>query len=180
MYESGDVLAHFKGVSIFLEVTAQHATREKEEAIYCPCKVCNNNVMYLYKEHEIICEHLVRSGFMDNYFIYSKHGEKQPRTESIIDEREEENMNADHDDDGGDQDDVGENDECLGVEELMWNVAPNVLLQCRNKGFDNFETLNKTSRDLYEECKGCHKEQNQSLMLLTKECVRHILASCIN
>jgi hypothetical protein len=34
MYESGDVLAHFKGVSIFLEATAQHATREKEEANY--------------------------------------------------------------------------------------------------------------------------------------------------
>jgi hypothetical protein len=34
-----------------------------------------------------------------------------------------------------------------------------VLLQCRNKGFDNFETLNKASMDLlYEECKGCHKE----------------------
>jgi hypothetical protein len=34
-----------------------------------------------------------------------------------------------------------------------------VLLQCRNKGFNNFETLNKASRDLlYKECKGCHKE----------------------
>jgi hypothetical protein len=41
----------------------------------------------------------------------------------------------------------------------MQNVAPDVLLQCRNKGFNNFETLNKASRDLlYEECKGCHKE----------------------
>jgi hypothetical protein len=30
MYESGDVLAHFKGVSIFLEAVAQHATREKK------------------------------------------------------------------------------------------------------------------------------------------------------
>jgi hypothetical protein len=30
MYESGDVFAHFKGVSIFLEATAQHARREKE------------------------------------------------------------------------------------------------------------------------------------------------------
>jgi hypothetical protein len=106
MYELGDVLAHFKGVSIFLEATAQHATREKEEVIYYPCKVWNNNVMYLYKDHEIICEHLVRSGFMDNYFIWSKHGETQPRIESIIDEREEVNMNADrvysHHDDGGD------------------------------------------------------------------------------
>jgi hypothetical protein len=34
-----------------------------------------------------------------------------------------------------------------------------VLLQCRNKGFDNFETFNKASGDLlYEECKGCHTE----------------------
>jgi hypothetical protein len=43
---------------------------------------------------------------MDNYFIWSKHGEIQPRTESTIDEREEENMNIDlvytHHDDGGD------------------------------------------------------------------------------
>jgi hypothetical protein len=133
MYESRDVLAHFKGVSIFLEAVVQHATREKEETIYCPCKVCNNNMIYLYKDHEIICELLVQSGFTDNYYIWSKHGETQPRTESIIDQREEENMNANHvyshHDDGGDQDDVGENDEGLDVEELIRNVAPNVLLQ---------------------------------------------------
>jgi hypothetical protein len=108
---------------------------------------------------------------MDNYFIWSKHGEAQPRTESIIDEREEENMNANHvyshHDDGGDQDDVGENDECHDVEELMQNVAPNVLLQCRNKGFNNFETLNKASTDLlYKECKACHKEHTVLWMTL--------------
>jgi hypothetical protein len=63
-------------------------------------------------------------------------------------------MNADHvyshNDDGGD-DDVGENDEGLDFEQLMRNVAPDVLLQCRNKGFDNFETLDKASRDLLYE-----------------------------
>jgi hypothetical protein len=48
----------------------------------------------------------------------------------------------------------------------MWNVAPDVLLQCRNKGFNNFETLNKASRDLYEECKGCHKEHTMLWMML--------------
>jgi hypothetical protein len=48
----------------------------------------------------------------------------------------------------------------------MWNVAPDVLLQCRNKGFNNFETLNKASRDLYEECKGCHKEHTMLWMTL--------------
>jgi hypothetical protein len=66
MYESGDVLARFKGVSIFLEATAQHTTRKKKEAIYCPCKVCNNNVVYRYKDREILCEHLVHCGFMVN------------------------------------------------------------------------------------------------------------------
>jgi hypothetical protein len=165
MYESGDVMAHFKGVLIFLEAAAQHATRGKEEAIHCPCKVCNNNVIYLYKDHENIREHLVWSGFMDNYFIWSEHGETQPKIESIIDEREEENINADHHDDGGDQDDVGENDG-RDAEELMKNVAPNVLLQCRNKGFTNFETLNKALRDLYEECKGYHKEHTVLWMTL--------------
>jgi hypothetical protein len=122
MYVSGDVLAHFKGISIFLEGTAQHATRDKEETIYCHCKVCNNNMMYLYTDHEIIREHLVRSGFINNYFIWSKHGETQPKTESIIYEREEESMNEDHvytHHDGGDQHDVGQNDEGLDVEELM-------------------------------------------------------------
>jgi hypothetical protein len=117
--------------------------------------------MYLYKDHEIIHEHLVQSDFMDNYFIWSKNGEIQPRTESIIDERQEENMNADHvyshHDDVG-EDEVGENDEVLDVEELMCNVVPDVLLQCRNKGFNNFETPDKASRDLCKECKGYHKE----------------------
>jgi hypothetical protein len=41
----------------------------------------------------------------------------------------------------------------------MRNIAPDVLLQRRNKSFDNFETLDKTSRDLlYEECKWCDKK----------------------
>jgi hypothetical protein len=78
IYELGDVLPHFKGVSIFLEAATQHATREQEEAIYCPS--------HLYKDREIICEHLARSGFMDNYFIWSKHDETEPRTENIIDD----------------------------------------------------------------------------------------------
>jgi hypothetical protein len=53
----------------------------------------------------------------------------QPRTKSIIDDREEENMNADHvyshHDDRGDYD-IGENDEGPDVEQ-MWNVVSDVL-----------------------------------------------------
>jgi hypothetical protein len=80
-------------------------------------------------------------------------------------------MNTDHvyshHDHRGDHHNVGENDEDLDVDELMRNVIPDVLLQCRNKGFDNFETLNKVSRYLlYEECKGCHKEHTVLWMTL--------------
>jgi hypothetical protein len=67
------------------------------------------------------------SGFIDNYFIWSMHGETQPSTESIIDEREEEKMNVDHvyshHDDGGDQDDLGPNNKGLDVECCIYCVA---------------------------------------------------------
>jgi hypothetical protein len=78
MYRSGDVLAHFKGVCAFFETFVQHASHQKEETIYCPCKVRKNVVMF--KDREVIREHLVRSGFMDKYFIWTKHGETQPGT----------------------------------------------------------------------------------------------------
>jgi hypothetical protein len=43
------------------------------------------------------------------------------------------------------QDDADHNDEGFDEEELMHNVAPEVLLQRRNKGFNNFEMLDKAS-----------------------------------
>jgi hypothetical protein len=89
---------------------------------------------------------------MDNYFIWTKHGEKQPETESIIDERAKENMGipddmCSHHDDGCEddigQDDVDHCDEGFDMDELMHNVAPDVLLQIRNKGFDKLRCLIK-------------------------------------
>jgi hypothetical protein len=72
MYRSGDVLAHFKGVCALFETAIQHASHLKEETIYCPCKVSKNVVMF--KDREVIREHLVWGGFMDNYFIWTKNG----------------------------------------------------------------------------------------------------------
>jgi hypothetical protein len=122
----------------------------------------------MFKDREVIHEHLVRSGFIDNDFIWTKHSETQPGIESIIDERAEENMSildgvcSHHNNRCEDdicQDDADHSDEGFDVEELMHNVAPDVLLQRRNKSFDNFEMLDKASRDLlYEECKWCDKE----------------------
>jgi hypothetical protein len=74
---------------------------------------------------------------MDNYFIWTKHGETQPRIESIVDERAQENMDilddvySHHDDGCGDdidQDDASHDDECFDVDERMRNVVPDVLL----------------------------------------------------
>jgi hypothetical protein len=46
-------------------------------------------------------------------------------------------------------------------------VVPDVLLQRRNKGFDNFEMLDKALKDLlYEECKGCDKEHTVLWIML--------------
>jgi hypothetical protein len=108
--------------------------------------------------------------------FWTKHGETQPRTENIIDERAKENMGipddvCSHHDDGCEhiicQDDADHNDKGFNVEELMRHVASDVLLKRRNKGFDNFDILDKASRDfLYEECKGCDKEHTVLWMML--------------
>jgi hypothetical protein len=72
---------------------------------------------------------------------------------------------------GGCEDDIGQDDTGHGDEdfdmELMRNVALDVLLQIRNKGFNNFEMFNKVLRDLlYKECKGCDKEHTMLWMML--------------
>jgi hypothetical protein len=64
------------------------------------------------------------------------------------------------------QDDADHNDEGFDVEELMHNVASDVLLKRINKGFNNFEMLDKVSRDLYEKCKGCDNEHTVLWMTL--------------
>jgi hypothetical protein len=74
MYRLGDVLAHFKGVCAFLETPVEHASHQKEETIYYPCKVCKNVVMF--KDCEIIHEHMVRSGFIGLNTVRHYWGQK--------------------------------------------------------------------------------------------------------
>jgi hypothetical protein len=79
---------------------------------------------------------------MNNYFIWTKHNETQPRIESIIDERAKENMNIlddvySHHDDGCEddigQDDADLSDEGFDVEELKRNAVSDVLLQRKKR-----------------------------------------------
>jgi hypothetical protein len=75
-------------------------------------------------------------------------------------------MTCSHHDDGC-EDDADNSDESFDVEKLKRNVTPDVLLQRRNKSFNNFEMFNKSSRDLlYEECKACDKEHTVLWMTL--------------
>jgi hypothetical protein len=65
----------------------------------------------IFKDREVIYKHLVQSGFMDNYFMLTKHGETQLRIEIIVDESVEDNMDVpnhvySHHDDGC-EDDIG-------------------------------------------------------------------------
>jgi hypothetical protein len=49
------------------------------------------------------------------------------------------------------EDDIGQDDADFDVQERMHNIAPDVLLQRRNKCFNNFEMLDKVSRYLLYE-----------------------------
>jgi hypothetical protein len=118
MCRSSDVLAHFEEVCAFLETVVQYASLQKEETISCPYKVCKNAVMF--KDREAILEHMVQSGFMDNYFIWTTHGETQLGTESIRDERAEENMGILDD---VCEDDIGQDDADHSDEGLMWRSS---------------------------------------------------------
>jgi hypothetical protein len=73
----------------------------------------------MFKDREVIRKHLVQTSFMD-YFIWTKHGETQPGTESIIDERAEENMGIPDDvcshHDNGCEDDADHSDEGFDVD----------------------------------------------------------------
>jgi hypothetical protein len=79
MYQSGDVLAHFKGVSIFLEATTQHAIT------WCICiKIVKLSVNTWFR----VVSWIITSSGASTV--------RQPKTESNINEGEEENMNADY------------------------------------------------------------------------------------
>ena len=77
MYSSnkGDVVSYFEQVTKFTEAAAQYASRQSEAAIYCPCKVCKNEAMYPCSDHETIRFHLLKNGFVKNYYIWTKQGD---------------------------------------------------------------------------------------------------------
>ena len=55
----------------FIEVAEKH---KYGGFVRCPCKFCKNEKDY---SSRTIYSHLFNSGFMPNYYVWTKHGEKR-------------------------------------------------------------------------------------------------------
>jgi hypothetical protein len=64
---------YFEYVTQFVEVTKTHTLHMNKKEIWCVCKNCENNVPWATTE--TIHENLLEKGFVDNYSIWTKHGE---------------------------------------------------------------------------------------------------------
>ena len=59
------------GVHEFIEVAEKH---KYGGFVHCPCKFCKNERDY--SSSRTIHSHLFNSGFMPNYYVWTKHGER--------------------------------------------------------------------------------------------------------
>ena len=86
MYKARRMDAYFHGeLDKFIQAAENHARIKKTQLIHCPCKPCKN--MRVFSDTTIIRSHVLISGFVDNYMIWSKHGEEAPPPrDSQIDE----------------------------------------------------------------------------------------------
>jgi hypothetical protein len=122
--------------------------------IWCACKNCENNVVWTTTE--TIREHLLKMGFIDNYSIWTKHGEMGENAHG--NDTEQEREEADNDDPAHVFND-SHGAEGIDVEELLHNIERDNLLGNRKRGMDNLEMMEKASKELLcKESKGCDKE----------------------
>jgi hypothetical protein len=103
-----------------------HACHMKKKEIWCPSKNCKNNVLWI--RAETIHEHMLEKGFIDNYSIWTKHGETSENVQgnNTEQEREENNIDSDH----------MSHDSHGDVEELLHNMQHEELLENRKRGFE--------------------------------------------
>jgi hypothetical protein len=67
-------------VDKFIEATENHAKtlKENKDSIICLCRDCKNHLAF--KDVTTIISHLIMRGFVNNYTVWSHHGE------TVIDE----------------------------------------------------------------------------------------------
>jgi hypothetical protein len=85
MYKARKTDAYFRGeLNKFIQAAENHARNEKTQRIPCPCKTCKN--MRVFREITTIRSHVLVGDFIENYNIWTYHGEKAPPpTENTLD-----------------------------------------------------------------------------------------------
>jgi Transposase family tnp2/Domain of unknown function (DUF4218)/Transposase-associated domain/Domain of unknown function (DUF4216) len=71
MYGGRCTMAWINGLNTFLDAAEAH--RSSKGFMCCPCRICRNNKEF--SRRKTLQAHLYESGFMDNYTIWTKHGE---------------------------------------------------------------------------------------------------------
>jgi hypothetical protein len=153
---------YIKGLSVFIEAAEKDALTKKTKEIYCPCPDYKNQK--LWDKSSVIKSHLILRGFVENYKCWSNHGEQrtskpnQDIAADQVDGDDEGAVGADNDFMMDDEPDFDLDDDAdFDLEEMLRHAEPHVLRDTR--GLDNFEALQKASKELlYEESKGCDKE----------------------
>ncbi|XP_015649240.1 uncharacterized protein [Oryza sativa Japonica Group] len=116
--------------------------------IICPYADCKNEIAWDYDDAFKVKEHLVTRGFMDEYEIWTRHGEEQVDGPKNVVPTQVEDMVHD---DGSVED---KND----LEEMLRHAEPEVLMGSA-RGLNNFEALQKAGKEvLYDESKDCDSE----------------------
>ena len=73
----------FKGVHEFIKAAEKH---KYGGFIRCSCKFCKNEKEY--SSSRIIHSHLFSSGFMPNYNVWTKHGERRIMLDNNVEEED--------------------------------------------------------------------------------------------
>jgi hypothetical protein len=72
-----------KEAAKFVELAKAHAASENLRSIFCPCKVCKNEI--LLQDLNEVLSHIVERGFKKGYKIWTFHGEAGGRNEELDD-----------------------------------------------------------------------------------------------
>jgi hypothetical protein len=68
--------SYIRNLRSFIEAANKHANLRKSKEILCSCIDCDNKIAW--RDTGVIQSHLLKSGFKNNYTIWSEHGELDP------------------------------------------------------------------------------------------------------
>nr|ABB47286.2 transposon protein, putative, CACTA, En/Spm sub-class [Oryza sativa Japonica Group] len=135
-------------VSKFIVIAKAHAEKNNMRKIICECADCKNEIAWDFNDAFKVKEHLVTRGFMDEYKIWTRHGEEQvDGPENVVPTQVEDMVRDD-----------GSVEDKIDLQEMLRHAEPEVLMGSA-RGLNNFEALRKVAKKfLYNESKGCDSE----------------------